>query len=36
MPSDRVPALLLTTAPWAGQHASSPVLVNGKPTFNGH
>ena len=36
MPSDRVPALLLTTAPWAGQRASSPVLVNGKPTFNGH
>jgi len=36
MPSDRVPALLLTTAPWAGQHASSPVLVNGKPTSNGH
>jgi EAL domain-containing protein (putative c-di-GMP-specific phosphodiesterase class I) len=35
MPSDRVPALLLTTAPWAGQRAS-PVLVNGKPTFNGH
>ncbi len=36
MPSDRVPALLLTTAPWAGQRASSPVLVNGKPTSNGH
>ena len=36
MPSDRVPALLLTTAPWAGQRASNPVLVNAKPTSNGH
>jgi diguanylate cyclase (GGDEF)-like protein len=36
MPSDRVPALLLTTAPWGGQRASSPLLVNGKPTSNGH
>jgi EAL domain-containing protein (putative c-di-GMP-specific phosphodiesterase class I) len=36
MPSDRVPALLVTTAPWGGQHPPSALLVNGNPTSNGH
>ncbi len=36
MPSDRVPALLVTTAPWGGQHPPSPLLVNSNPTSNGH
>ncbi len=36
MPGDRVPALLVTTAPWGGQRPPSPVLVNGNPTSNGH
>jgi diguanylate cyclase (GGDEF)-like protein len=35
MPSDRVPALLLITAPWGGQRPPSPLLANSNPTSNG-
>jgi EAL domain-containing protein (putative c-di-GMP-specific phosphodiesterase class I) len=36
MSSDRVPGLLVTTAPWGGQRPPSPLLVNGAATSNGH
>jgi EAL domain-containing protein (putative c-di-GMP-specific phosphodiesterase class I) len=36
MSSDRVPGLLVTTAPWGGQRPPSSLLVNGAATSNGH
>jgi len=31
-----VPALLVATAPWGGQHPPTPLLMNGSPSSNGH